>query len=94
MGGLFARVRINVAPEKSLVDNVIDSDIIADMTTKELIRLLGGVPEVARIFGVKETSVRNWSSENAIPQKHHLRLFRECARRGIAFDPEKPSEAA
>lgn len=62
------------------------------MTVTEVVKALGGDQAVAEMFDVGKTAVINWRSWNRFPAKCHLRVLRECAARGIAYDPDPQSQ--
>jgi hypothetical protein len=58
-----------------------------------LVKALGGPREVAKIAGVHEVSVSNWSrpgwlhngADGRIPHAHHAKLIAALKARGLAF---------
>jgi hypothetical protein len=62
------------------------------MEAKLVVRILGGPAHVASWLSVGQTAVSNWVSENAIPQRHHLKVFKALSAMGFDWDPDaKPS---
>jgi hypothetical protein len=55
--------------------------------------VLGGTLAASIFFGVHKSFISQWKDLNKIPAKYHFKAFREAAKRGHAFDPEKPGPA-
>jgi hypothetical protein len=62
------------------------------MKVSDVITLLGGPAETAKLFGVELSAVSNWK-KRGFPERLHFRLSRELALRGHTVDPTriKPS---
>lgn len=58
-------------------------------TVRELIERLGGTKAVGRMCGgIGKTAISDWRTKNRIPDKHKMRLFRECEERRLDVAPD------
>jgi hypothetical protein len=62
------------------------------MNVREWVVEMGGIKAVAAAFGLRYNAVHNWCMYNRIPAAYHLQVFRMSAAKGLAFDPERPSQ--
>lgn len=56
------------------------------MNVDDVIQLLGGTVEAARIFGVEPSAVSNWR-KRGFPERMHYRLSRALKARNVEIDP-------
>ena len=56
-------------------------------TPKQLLKALGGVTEVAAIFGLGEAEVTRWRTSGHIPNGWHYRLDLMARDRNLAVSP-------
>lgn len=57
------------------------------LSVRDVVKSLGGHKPVADLFGVTVPAVSNWIRDDRFPDRLHLRVLRECASKGISFDP-------
>jgi hypothetical protein len=52
----------------------------------EIVKLLGGVTKVARLFGIDHAAVSRWVSSRAFPPQTYPVIRDACARFGFGVD--------
>lgn len=57
------------------------------LTVTEIVDRLGGTKKTAELFGVTPPAVSNWKADNRFPDRMHYRVYLECQKLGIAYDP-------
>jgi hypothetical protein len=61
--------------------------LVADaMTTRDLVRDLGGPSAIAQQLGVSAQAVTNWYRDG-IPRRHHLPLWQMAQAKGLTWRP-------
>jgi hypothetical protein len=57
------------------------------VSTRDLIRQLGGPGSVARACGVSAPAVSNWIARDGIPVERHIPLWRLALQLGVEWTP-------